>query len=78
MVPSVPRLDEGAIVDINLRVHGFAVLWQSKITIWEPPNRFMDEQLRGPYRIWSHEHRFVARNGGTDVITCATSRAGAG
>ena len=32
---------------------------------WEPPHRFVDLQLRGPYKVWRHEHRFEARDGGT-------------
>jgi ligand-binding SRPBCC domain-containing protein len=39
--------------------------WQSEITVWEPPHRFVDEQRKGPYRLWRHEHRFEPRDGGT-------------
>ena len=28
----------------------------------------MDEQRRGPYRAWIHEHRFEERDGGTLVM----------
>lgn len=41
--------------------------WTAEIRAWEPPNRFVDEQVRGPYRIWYHEHRFRAARGGTDI-----------
>jgi ligand-binding SRPBCC domain-containing protein len=34
--------------------------WQSEITVWDPPYRFVDEQRRGPYRHWIHEHTFEA------------------
>jgi ligand-binding SRPBCC domain-containing protein len=44
------------------------VRWQTEITAWEPPDRFVDEQKRGPYRAWIHEHRFEARDGGTRMI----------
>jgi Uncharacterized conserved protein len=43
------------------------IRWRSKITIWEPPARFVDEQVRGPYRLWRHEHLFLEREGGTVV-----------
>ena len=41
--------------------------WQSEITAWDPPHRFVDEQRQGPYKFWLHEHRFRERDGGTWV-----------
>jgi len=55
----------GALIDYQLRVFGFPLRWRSEITTWEPPFRFVDEQRRGPYRLWKHEHRFEECDGGT-------------
>jgi ligand-binding SRPBCC domain-containing protein len=57
----------GAKIDYRLRLHGVPVTWQSEITVWEPPYRFVDQQLRGPYRLWHHEHTFAEKDGGTWV-----------
>lgn len=65
-----PRSGEmriGVVMDHRLRLHGFPVRWRSQITAWDPPSRFVDEQVRGPYRLWIHEHRFEEQNGGTLV-----------
>ena len=57
----------GTVIDYRLRVRGFPVQWRSEITEWEQPYHFVDEQIRGPYRLWIHAHRFQPRNGGTLV-----------
>ena len=62
----------GTLIDYGLRIHGFPFRWRSEITEWEPPHRFVDRQRRGPFRFWSHEHRFEAWDGGTlvkDIVT---------
>ena len=61
------ELREGALIDYRLRIRLMPVRWRSKITVWEPPHRFVDEQVRGPYRRWAHEHTFVEGDGGTLV-----------
>jgi hypothetical protein len=55
----------GTLIDYRLRVHGLALRWRTRIAEWNPPVRFADEQLRGPYRVWYHEHVFEETDGGT-------------
>jgi ligand-binding SRPBCC domain-containing protein len=57
----------GTMIDYKLRIHGFPAGWRSQITAWDPPIRFVDEQRRGPYRLWIHEHTLAERDGGTLV-----------
>ena len=58
-------MQAGLLIDYKLRLRGLPLRWQSEITVWDPPNRFVDEQRKGPYRIWHHEHVFTEQNGGT-------------
>jgi ligand-binding SRPBCC domain-containing protein len=67
LTPTPIRMGPGALIDYQLRLHGFPIRWQTAITAWEPPHRFVDEQRRGPYKLWVHEHRFEAKDGGTRV-----------
>ena len=68
ITPKPIQLRIGALIDYQLRIHGFPVRWQTEITAWDPPHRFVDEQRIGPFRLWRHEHRFVGDAGGTRVI----------
>jgi len=65
VTPAPILMREGALIDYRLRVRGLPMGWRTRINVWEPPGRFEDEQVRGPYRQWIHEHTFEARDGGT-------------
>lgn len=65
LTPGPLRISQGSVIDYRLRLHGIPLRWQSRISVWEPPARFVDEQVRGPYKFWRHEHRFEETRGGT-------------
>ena len=58
----------GLRVHYRIRPFGFPQRWTSEITEYDPPHRFVDEQVVGPYRSWRHEHMFRAAGGGTEII----------
>lgn len=58
----------GALIDYKLRIRGLPVRWRSVISVWEPPVRFVDEQVHGPYKYWRHEHIFESHPSGGTVV----------
>ena len=65
LTPPPIEMKVGTLIDYRVRLRGVPMRWQSEITAWEPPHRFADEQRRGPYRLWIHEHTFTSQDGGT-------------
>ena len=58
-------MNEGTLINYRIRLLGIPLNWKTEITAWDPPFRFVDTQLKGPYRQWIHEHRFEEINGVT-------------
>src|SRR5207244_42295 len=67
LTPPPIAMQVGAIIEYQIRLYGLPVRWQTEITVWEPPRRFVDLQRRGPYRHWVHEHVFEEVDNGTRV-----------
>lgn len=67
LTPRPISMVSGTTIDYRLRLHRIPVKWRSEISVWEPPFRFVDRQLLGPYRLWHHQHTFAEQYGGTLV-----------
>lgn len=67
LTPLPLAMKSGTLIDYRLRLYGIPLYWQSEISVWEPPDCFVDRQVRGPYRLWIHKHTFGELNGGTLV-----------
>ena len=62
----------GLLINYRLKpMFNIPINWCTEITHIKEKEYFVDEQRKGPYRIWHHEHHFKAVNGGvlmTDIL----------
>jgi len=58
-------LEAGTVINYKLSLRGIPMRWKSKIILFEKNNRFVDEQLTGPYKKWYHTHQFYGFSHGT-------------
>jgi ligand-binding SRPBCC domain-containing protein len=66
--PMPIEMGAGTLLDYRLRLHGVPIRWRTRIDLWEPPHRFVDSQVRGPYALWEHTHTFEAEGEGATLI----------
>lgn len=59
LTPSPIIMKAGALIDYTIQVLGVEQRWTTLITSYEPPYRFVDEQIKGPYAFWHHTHTFT-------------------
>lgn len=82
ITPDPITMGAGTQLRYRLKVRGLPVSWLTLIQEWEPPHRFVDEQLEGPYALWHHTHTFEPDgDGGTvmrDVVRYALPLGGLG
>jgi ligand-binding SRPBCC domain-containing protein len=58
ITPGPIEMRPGALIDYRIKLHGVPLRWRTRIDVWEPPVRFIDVQVRGPYALWEHTHTF--------------------
>ena len=61
-------MEEGQVIEYKIRLRGIPMKWKSRISSYNPPHSFIDEQIKGPYSYWHHTHIFKVNGNGTDII----------
>ena len=67
VTPEPISMAPGTLIEYRLRLHGVPLRWLTRIDEWEQDRRFVDRQIRGPYRLWRHQHEFESTPEGTRV-----------
>jgi ligand-binding SRPBCC domain-containing protein len=62
IIGSLPdRMYQGMLIRYKIKpMLNIPVDWVTEITMIEDKSFFIDEQRKGPYKIWHHEHHFKA------------------
>jgi ligand-binding SRPBCC domain-containing protein len=68
VTPQPIEMAPGTLIEYRLRLHALPIRWRTTIAAWDPPRRFVDVQLRGPYRLWHHTHDFEPAPGGRTLM----------
>jgi len=67
------KMYEGLMIEYTVRpMLGIPMNWITEIKTVKNHSFFIDEQRKGPYRIWHHEHHFKEVEGGvemTDIVS---------
>lgn len=64
---STAETQQGTIIDYALTLHGVPFRWKTLIDDWVQNEKFVDFQLKGPFKFWHHLHSFKAHGGGTQM-----------
>ena len=65
LTPRPIKMKTGTVLDYTIRLFGIPIRWTTLITEYDPPNKFSDVALRGPYSFWFHTHTFKTDNNET-------------
>ena len=72
--PDAGPLTAGAVLDLRMAWLGLPLSWRLYVREFDPPYRFVDVQVRGPWARWEHRHQFLEEGGGTWVEDRVTYR----
>jgi ligand-binding SRPBCC domain-containing protein len=66
--PQPIEMSAGTVIEYRLKLRGARIGWRTTIAVWAPPHRFVDVQIRGPYRLWHHTHDFEQTEDGHTLM----------
>ncbi|MFN4082298.1 MAG: SRPBCC family protein [Bacteroidia bacterium] len=72
LTPTPINMEKGVLIKYRIKLFGVPFFWKTLISEWNPPYKFVDEQIGGPYTLWHHQHIFEKINGKTimtDIVT---------
>lgn len=65
LTPLPINMKSGTLIDYSVRILGVRRHWTTLIIDYNPPEKFVDVQLKGPYTFWHHTHTFKETEEGT-------------
>ena len=65
LTPRPIDMAPGTLIDYSIGLYGIPMRWRTRIEEFVPNERFVDVQLKGPYRRWHHTHTFEDHPKGT-------------
>jgi hypothetical protein len=65
LTPGPITMQTGTVLDYTIRLLGLPVRWTTLIASYDPPHKFTDVALKGPYSYWHHTHTFEETAEGT-------------
>jgi ligand-binding SRPBCC domain-containing protein len=78
LTPSPIEMRSGALIDYRIKLFGAPMRWRTVIEEFTPGVRFVDRQLKGPYKLWHHTHEFYETGEGTVMTDRVRYRIGYG
>ncbi len=65
LTPLPLEMRRGAKIEYRISLFGVPIHWRTNISLWQPGEAFVDEQVSGPFALWRHRHTFTEKDGGT-------------
>src|SRR5688572_140493 len=58
----------GQIITYTVKpLYGIPIFWMTEITQVKPMEYFIDQQVRGPFSLWHHQHHFRETANGVEM-----------